>query len=96
MYRLSGSLEGRNYESFLDYGPVNASRAPAHHRLDVIAHFTKQVRWGERTFSLGLYNAYNRKNPMLVYPDSDFEGRIRWKKVSVLQLIPAISYQLRF
>ncbi len=96
MYRLSSSLDGRYYDSFLDYGPVNASRAPAHHRLDVSAHFTKQVRWGERTFSLGLYNAYNRKNPMLVYADSDFEGRIRWKKVSVLQLIPAISYQLRF
>ena len=84
-------------EYVLDYGPVNASRAPAHHRLDLSVHFIKEVRrWGERTFTLGLYNVYNRQNPMVIYPDTNSDGRTQWKKLSVLQLIPAISYQLRF
>ena len=95
-YRSFYSLDSVRDATFPDYGPVNASRAPAHHRLDLSAHFTKQVRWGMRTFSLGIYNAYNRKNPMWIYPESDFDGAIRWKKTSVLQLVPAISYQRTF
>ena len=69
---------------------------PAAHRLDVSAHFTKQIDWGERTFILGLYNVYNRRNPLYVYPELDKPGVIRWKQLSLLQLIPAVSYQLRF
>ncbi len=78
-----------------DYGPINSARVPAAHRLDVSAHFTRQIDWGERTFILGLYNAYNRRNPMYVFPH-DASGVIRWKRLSLLQLIPAVSYQLRF
>ena len=95
-YRISDFLYSGSDATFLDYGPVNASRAPAHHRLDLSAHFTKQIRWGARTFSLGVYNAYNRKNPMLIFPSSGPDGVIQWKKLSVLQLVPAISYQLKF
>lgn len=95
-YRSSYSLDSVSDWTFLDYGPVNASRAPAHHRLDLSAHFTKQVRWGMRTFSLGLYNAYNRKNPMLIFPSSGSDDVIQWKKTSLLQLVPAISYQRTF
>ncbi len=81
---------------FLDFEQVNAARAPAHHRLDISARFTKQIDWGARTFSVGLYNAYNRKNPMLVYPTSASDGHIQWKQISILQLVPAISYTLSF
>ena len=81
---------------FLDYGPINSARVPAAHHLDVSAHFTRQIDWGERTFILGLYNAYNRRNPLYVYPEVDASGVIRWKQLSLLQLIPAVSYQLRF
>ncbi len=95
-YRSFYSLDSVSDATFLDYGPVNASRAPAHHRLDLSARFTKQVRWGMRTFVLGVYNAYNRKNPMLIFPSSGPDGVIQWKKTSVLQLVPAISYQRKF
>lgn len=44
-------------------------RLPAVHRLDVSAQFRKRVRWGERTITLGLYNAYNRANPAFVDVD---------------------------
>ena len=95
-YRSFYSLDSGSDATFLDYGPVNASRAPAHHRLDLSARFTKQVRWGLRTFSLGVYNAYNRKNPMLIFPSSGHDDVIQWKKTSLLQLVPAISYQRKF
>ena len=83
-------------DDFFDYGAINSARVAASHRLDVSAVFRKAIDWGERTFVLGLYNAYNRRNPMYVFPESDANGVISWKQLSLLQMIPAVSYQLRF
>jgi len=82
----------------LDIGPVNSARAPAYHRLDISVNFKKQRSWGERTFSIGLYNVYNRKNPMFIYPQNDAscESSVCFRQMSMLQLIPAISWQWRF
>lgn len=82
----------------LDIGPVNSARAPAYHRLDISMNFTRERSWGERTFSIGLYNAYNRKNPMFIYPknDASCESSVCFRQMSLLQLIPAISWQWRF
>ncbi|MXZ16898.1 MAG: TonB-dependent receptor [Rhodothermaceae bacterium] len=82
----------------LDIGPVNSARAPAYHRLDISANFTKLRSWGERTISLGLYNAYNRKNPMFIYPhnDASCESTLCFRQMSLLQLIPAISWKWKF
>ncbi|MDE2731292.1 MAG: TonB-dependent receptor, partial [Bacteroidota bacterium] len=79
-------------------GPVNTARAPSYHRLDVSVHFRKQRSWAERTISLGIYNAYNRKNPMFVYPKRVIDGQslIGFRQLSLLQLIPAVSIQWRF
>lgn len=82
------------YELF-EYGSVNHTRVPSTHRLDITAQFTKQIKWGKRTFSLGLFNVYNRRNPAFVYPEENF-GAIRWKRVSLLQLVPDFSYGIRF
>lgn len=86
------------FHNLLDTGPVNSARAPAYHRLDISVNFKKPKSWGERTFSVGLYNAYNRKNPMFVYPEEDPAGEylISYRQLSFLQLIPAISWQWRF
>ena len=82
----------------LDFGPVNTARAPASHRLDVGMHFQKKRSWGERTISIGLYNAYNRQNPMFVYPKSDESGKypITFRQLSLLQLMPSLSWQWKF
>ncbi len=83
----------------LDTGPVNAVRAPSYHRLDISVNFKKQRSIGQRTISLGLYNAYNQKNPMFIYPKSDFyckESVICFAQLSILQLIPSFSWQWRF
>ncbi|MCY3629444.1 MAG: TonB-dependent receptor [Bacteroidota bacterium] len=96
----AGRYFGRIYSSelpdFLDYGPVNSARAPSVHRLDVSVQFKKEMSWGKRTFLLGVYNVYNRQNPTIVYPKIDFQSTIRWNQVSLLQLIPALSYQIEF
>ncbi len=92
---------GRYFSGFnhlLDLGPVNSARAPAYHRLDVNITFKKQRSWGDRTISIGLYNAYNHKNPMFIYPQNNTscESLICFQQMSMLQLIPSISWQWKF
>ena len=92
---------GRYYDpindvGWFEYGAINATRSPASHRLDLTARFTKQIKWGKRTFSLGLFNVYNRRNPMYVYPRANIYGTIRWERVSLLSLVPDFSYAIQF
>lgn len=85
----------------VDFGPLNNSRAPDYHRLDVGFHFEKTLSWATRTFSLGLYNLYGRKNPFYVYAYSNIDEYFYRRppqvtKVSLFQWIPSLSYQLEF
>lgn len=73
----------------------NNFRMPTYHRLDLGVNFHKMKRWGTRTFSLGVYNAYNRKNPFFVdvgYVDNE-QKLIQY---SLFPIIPSISYSFKF
>lgn len=83
-------------EEWFEYGAINRTRVPPTHRLDLTAQFTNQIKWGRRTFSIGLFNVYNRRNPMYVYPDISLSGTIQWKRRTLLQLVPDFSYGIRF
>ncbi len=85
-----------HHEEWLEYTSINSARVPSTHRLDLTAQFTKQIKWGKRTARLGLFNVYNRRNPMYVYPQIDSNGTIRWKRLTLLQLVPDFSYGIRF
>ena len=69
-------------------------RLPPSHRLDLGLNHHKAKRHGERIWNIGIYNAYNRKNPNLVIPvtgdGEDGSGSIR--KISFLPIIPSGSY----
>ncbi len=62
------------YDSYYYYGQEieyyngrNSYRMPPYHRLDLSVNFNKKINWGERTWSVGLYNAYSRQNPVYLY-----------------------------
>lgn len=75
----------------------NAVRIPAYHRLDFSVRWHKDRGWADRTLSLGVYNAYSRRNAFSVYADRDWRtGTVQFKKISVLPIIPSIVYQLKF
>lgn len=103
---LSGiNLFGENENTVQEieyYKGRNGFRMPAYHRLDLSVNFHKQLKRGERTFSLGLYNAYNRKNPFYVYigKNTDFYGQGTGepvvKQVSLFPIIPFINYSFKF
>ena len=83
------------YETQL-YGDRNSYRMSAFHRLDF------GFKFGDKHgFSLGVYNAYNRKNPYFIYFDDDFnftstDVQRRAKQVSLFPLLPWLNYRFKF
>ncbi|MFO7658421.1 MAG: TonB-dependent receptor plug domain-containing protein [Bacteroidales bacterium] len=83
------------------YESRNGFREPAYHRLDFSANFHKKVRWGERTFSFGIYNVYNRQNPFYLYYGHKYSVSSSSDNIYLLQrslytIMPSIRYCLKF
>ncbi|MDC1105642.1 TonB-dependent receptor [Prolixibacteraceae bacterium] len=79
---------------------INNQKMRAYHRLDLSISFNREKRRGTRTWSFGVYNIYNRKNPynyVVDYPYS-YEGkeRIRIREYSIFSIIPSITYRFNF
>ncbi len=82
--------------STYEYGPRNRSREPAYHRLDLSFRHQKETSWGRRTWTIGAYNVYARRNPFFIYATTDEAGRIEYRRVSPFILIPAVSLGLKW
>lgn len=78
------------------YRSRNSFRMAAYHRLDLGVNFRKEKRWGERTWSIGAYNAYNRRNPFFLFFDRNEVGDPVVKQVSLFPIIPSVSYAFKF
>jgi len=96
-------LGGYNYGDFNPtqntniLGKKNSFRMPGYHRLDLGIEFLKKTSWGERAWTISAYNAYNRKNPFFVYLGHDWKtDKKTYKQISLLPIIPAISYRFKF
>ncbi|MFK7907301.1 MAG: TonB-dependent receptor, partial [Chitinophagales bacterium] len=77
----AGSL---GYGDIQYYGSRNDFRMPSYHRMDINFSFIKEKKVGERRWNLGLYNAYNRKNPFFMYQDYNYETNEKvFKQVSI-------------
>ena len=101
-FRDGGFVFGSNR---LLYESRNGVRIPAYHRLDVAYRIRYDTKWGDGELSLGLYNAYNRKNPFYLFLDEKEErdpetGAPRfvdvYKQVSLFPILPSISYRFTF
>jgi len=78
------------------YKGKNAYREPAYHRLDLAVNRHKVKKWGNVTWSYGVYNAYNRQNPFFLFFGYDNYGNRALKQLSLFMLIPSISYSFEF
>ncbi len=89
-----------NRPARVDYlGSRNSFRAEAYHRLDLAIQFHKQKRWGERTWEVGFYNAYSRRNPLYYYlkTQNTTEGQQTiLAKRSLFPIIPSVTYSFKF
>ncbi len=90
-----------------EYSPTrNNYRLPPSHRLNLSLNYTRKKRNGEALWSLGVYNAYNNMNPNFVFTDfseefDQYSGettarKVELTKITILPIIPSISYTYKF
>jgi hypothetical protein len=84
------------YSSAEYFEERNNYRMPAYHRMDIVANLHKPTKYGERTWSLGLYNAYNRQNPFFLYFSTNEIGERGLYQISLFPVLPAITYSFKF
>lgn len=87
-------LGGSIYAEY--YGDKNSFRMAPYHRFDISAQFVKDLERSKRTFEVGLYNAYNRRNPYFYYISSDVQGNNVLKQVSLFPILPSVSWTYAF
>lgn len=83
------------------YGDRNAHRMRSYHRLDLALNWRFRMRRGEHVLNVGVFNAYNRKNPFFIYFDNHGyhphgEAGTVAKQVSLFPVIPSLSYNFKF
>ncbi len=99
-------------EDLLIYGDINSFRMRDFHRLDASINFPKETRWGERIWSISVFNLYNRENPYFYFyarttvavPNDDFphglpmgeDGPIKLFQRSLFYFFPSFSYSFKF
>jgi hypothetical protein len=88
-------LEGETHYYF---GERNVNRAPAYHRLDIgLSHSTTRGR-ATRTWTFGLYNAYNRYNPFFIsFKDDDSKSSgTKTVVTSIFGIVPTVSFTYKY
>jgi hypothetical protein len=79
-----------------DYGERNTFRMAPYHRLDVAAQWHKKLKRCERTFELGVYNAYNRMNPFFYDISSRADGSRYLTQITLFPILPSVSWSFKF
>lgn len=83
----------------------NNFRLPPSHHLNIGANLHKKKRRGEAVWNFSVYNVYNQMNPNLIYvtygniyePMSDSQvSRLTMEKVTILPILPSVSYTYTF
>lgn len=94
------------------YSDKNAFRMRDYHRLDIAANFHKTKKWGRRTWTISIFNVYNRKNPYYYYYDRESSiemsdntngvsltekiGALKLYQRSLFSFFPSVSYSFEF
>ena len=88
------------------YSDKNSIQVKPYHRLDVGVQFHKNLKKGrQRIWEISIYNVYNRLNTFYYFTQADevysesgkiIGSSISLKEVSVLPIIPSLSYTFKF
>lgn len=87
---------GGYYSEVQHYSERNGYRMRDYHRLDLGFSTIKMKRNGERSWSLGVYNLYNRRNPFYMDLSYDRQGNKKFIQYSLFPAIPYVRYGFKF
>ena len=100
--RISTLNSGTIFEgNYYVYEGRNNYRLASYHRLDLAASNKKTVKIFkkkyEREWVFGVYNSYSRLNPYFIYFEIDaLTSHPTAKQVSLLPIIPSVSFNFKF
>ncbi|MBK7094358.1 MAG: TonB-dependent receptor [Saprospiraceae bacterium] len=95
LYVLDGKVN-------LEYGTRNSATYSPYHRLDIsVSYEPKTIRKWKSSWSFGVYNVYNRKNPTFISYDTDIgtesgKNSITASKITIFPIIPSITYNFKW
>ena len=75
------------------YSGMNNYRMPTFFRWDAGWYMEKESARAKHRLNLGVYNLTNRHNPFLITYDGETK---EWKQISLLPIMPSISYRVEF
>ncbi len=84
------------------YGPTNAFRMPAYHRLDLSATYVaKKTDKYESSWNFSVFNVYNRANPFYIYFEItgniyDYNLEVTPRQISLFPILPSVSWTFKF
>ncbi len=94
--------DGTLYDgTYYDYTGRNNYRYRSYHRIDLSAIYHRPVKiFGKKYNSewvFSVYNIYSRHNPYFIYLTKDaVTSQVQAREVSLLPIIPSISYNFKF
>lgn len=94
--RGNDGFGGRSSQDVTTYSDRNGYRLRAYHRLDLGMRYEWGDVPGRHALKLGVYNAYNRKNPFFVYDAGEENGKAVLNQVSVFPVLPSINYSYSY
>jgi len=94
------------------YDEINSFRMRDYHRLDLGLNIWKKTLWGEQTWTLSIFNVYNRKNPYYYYFNNETinnteisnggivvsgnKGNVHLYQKSLFGFFPSFAYSFKF
>jgi hypothetical protein len=99
--QIASFVENGTVTTKFIYEALNNRTIPDYHRLDLEFNFSNHFSWGSQRFTLGAYNAYNRKNPFYITYDNRSANineisNTNFKYVYVFPLVPVLNYSIDF
>jgi len=86
---------------YYDYGSKNGFKLRPYNRLDLGIKRTTEHKRFTSELRFDIYNVYSRRNPYFVYLQNEYDHRTNSykhvaKQVSLLPMIPSVSYNFKF
>ena len=88
-------VDGRTFYYFAER---NGYRAPASHRLDLGATYTRHHRKATHIWTFGIYNVYNQYNPFVIRfeNDDDRPSGTKARLTAMFGIVPSVSFTLKY
>src|SRR5690554_131395 len=105
---LANEIYSYGNDDIYHFEGINNHRMRDYHRMDIAFNHTKETKWGERTWTISIFNLYGRKNPYYYFYQYDIinvsdgkggmsgeKGELKLYQQSLFGFFPSFSYSFK-